>query len=64
MSGFYENIQSKTYQGHVHIFEFQDSLQGWLAILTENNIVKELIFMEKHHFNILKYTLCSNLFEK
>lgn len=28
MSGFYENIQSKTYQGHVHIYEFQDSLQA------------------------------------
>lgn len=33
-------------------------------IPAEKDIVRELIFMEKSNFNIRKYTLCSNLFEK
>lgn len=33
-------------------------------IPAEKDIVRELIFMEKHNFNIIRYTLCSNLFEK
>lgn len=33
-------------------------------IPTEKDIVRESIFMEKHNFNIIKYVLCSHLFEK
>lgn len=46
-------------------YEFQIHHRADLTqISAEKDIVRELIFMEKHNFNIIEYTLCSNIFEK
>lgn len=42
------------------IHRWADSTQ----IPAEKDIVRELVSMGKHNFNIMKYTLCSNWFEK
>lgn len=42
------------------IHHWADSTQ----VSAEKDMVRELVFMGKHNFNIIKHTLCSNRFEK